>query len=68
MIVFIIGTPCDTISVPSNGALVPPGVDPIADGATLTITCTSPYVAVGDTSSTCTSGVLGPDISMTTCG
>ena len=68
MTVFIIGTPCNTIAVPSNGALDPAGADPIADGGTLMIICDSSYPAVGGISSTCSGGTFSVDISTTTCG
>ena len=59
---------CVTIPAVSNGVLNPVGVDPIVEGAMLTIACGVGYAPVGETTSTCTSGILTPDISGTTCG
>ena len=59
---------CATITVPPNAVLAPAGADPLLEAATLTITCNNGYAAVGNVSSTCTSGSLTPDISGTTCG
>ena len=58
---------CTNVAAPAGGARSP-DMGTIPSGSAVTLTCSSGFTLVGDTTSTCTDGTLSPDIAGTTCG